>query len=806
MSLFRSAAEISSSDPESSSEESEYDEMPSSYQGSNRETKTVGSTGEISEPASSGTENGADSYESIHRDGSADFEGIPDLDAEGHAAMMTAALLEFYCLSRAADILNSQQGSHGRYTRDSPEVQYLGKKLYHYKSQFLSSHGVLAGGIDSEEWGPTRQYYRDSLDVLAAAALEGTNLNPPGTRPSSRGAIEDSALSSKASTTKQLLASSEYARTENQEAQDTGFWDLQKLVPGGGNANSTLGRHFDLRNLLRPSPSLFPTSPASFPLFNAYPEQSSNRLSRYAVEFTEIRMLGRGSFGEVYHVKNHVDGQNYAVKKIPISRRRLEQLQEGGLQQLENIMKEIRTLARLEHANVVRYYGAWVEQANTLLGNLSLDGPSHLQSKIGSSQPTLMSQGSTEAEPSFNVVFERSEEHSDDGIVFEEDSISASFDGRLTISSNNLRRRTSRATTASSSSKKSSAHSLAEDDEEVESIPRDFNVPSNGLTSTLGASDGDIFTDGLSEDRSKLPVRRRNQHGPQAPAVILHIQMSLHPLSLSTYLNPQTTTKVEDGQSPSRRHCFHIIPSLKIMLGILSGVEYLHSKGIVHRDLKPANIFLSAPGDNEMEEVCQRCKSEHGSTTPQYCRPRIGDFGLVADLSKYDDSSSHGGALTSFKNDTMPIRHVGTEFYCPPIPQALPSESSSGGAGGQLHGHNNTYYRIDEKLDVFALGVILFELLYRLNTKMERQIVLAQLTRSGGSERPGSDGNILPSDFTAKVDCGDVNLGDGNSIAGSLSTCIKGMLEHDPRKRWSCKDIRKCLESVLSAARKHLND
>lgn len=29
---------------------------------------------------------------------------------------------------------------------------------------------------------------------------------------------------------------------------------------------------------------------------------------------------------------------------------------------------------------------------------------------------------------------------------------------------------------------------------------------------------------------------------------------------------------------------------------ILSGIEYLHSKGIVHRDIKPENLLLDANG------------------------------------------------------------------------------------------------------------------------------------------------------------------------------------------------------------------
>lgn len=48
---------------------------------------------------------------------------------------------------------------------------------------------------------------------------------------------------------------------------------------------------------------------------------------------------------------NRLDGRQYAVKKIP-----LEAHSSGAF---ERIMREVTTLSRLQHANVVRYYQAW---------------------------------------------------------------------------------------------------------------------------------------------------------------------------------------------------------------------------------------------------------------------------------------------------------------------------------------------------------------------------------------------------------------------------------------------------------------
>jgi translation initiation factor 2-alpha kinase 3 len=776
--MFRSAADISSSDPESCSGESDNEEVAAPEPNSNHRTRNADKEGlfDVLDQLAEDQEIPAAST----LPGSTQDVGALDLDADGHATVMTSALLEFYCLSRAADVLNAQPGSHGQFTRDSPEVKYLGRKMYNYKSQFLSSHGIVADGIDGQEWGSTRQYYRDSLDMLGGTALEGMNLNASTGRPSSRGAINGSAHTlSVSSSSNELVASGNHLESKGAEVHNLGgVWELQKRIPGNGTYRRSLEHRVNLMNMLQLPPTISADPSTPLPLLGNQSAPFSDRSSRYAVEFTEIKALGRGSFGQVYEVRNHVDGQNYAVKKIPLSQRRLEMLQQGGIHHLEHIMKEIRTLARLEHTNVVRYYGAWLEHAHPLSGESTLEESLQVQTQV----ETLDDDLATEDAESFGIVFEQSH----DAVPFEEDSISASPQHKTAsmTSQRKQRRRSSRLTTMSNRSKRSSKHSHGDDDDEdVESIARNFSIPSHGLTSTWAETEGDIFTDGLSEDPSRMQLNFRG--GSQAPAVVLHIQMSLHPLTLSSYLSPQTCIRNKIDRPSSPRHCFHLLPSLKILLGILSGVEYLHLKGIVHRDLKPANIFLSIRDDGR--DLCPKCNAEKGNPRCAYL-PRIGDFGLVADISHCTDSSNTNGAVV-VQSSPKKIQHVGTEFYCPPTPQAKCAGGNPTDARGH-HADNDHYYTIDEKLDVFALGVILFELVYSLKTKMERQMVLFDLTRGGAS---------LPADFKAKIDCGGVVPGeDGNSAADSLSTCIKGMLEPDPKKRWRCGDVRRCLENLVS--------
>ena len=74
--------------------------------------------------------------------------------------------------------------------------------------------------------------------------------------------------------------------------------------------------------------------------------------TRYMNEFQEKEKLGSGGYGNVFKAYHKIDDHDYAVKKLPLS-------------QYENlgpeILREVRSLAKFNHPNIVRYYSSWIE-------------------------------------------------------------------------------------------------------------------------------------------------------------------------------------------------------------------------------------------------------------------------------------------------------------------------------------------------------------------------------------------------------------------------------------------------------------
>lgn len=194
-------------------------------------------------------------------------------------------------------------------------------------------------------------------------------------------------------------------------------------------------------------------------------------------------------------------------------------------------------------------------------------------------------------------------------------------------------------------------------------------------------------------------------------------------------------------------------------VAILDGIEYIHSKQIVHRDLKPSNIFLSViRGKVPPEGAITACKEcpQSGSDENVYIIPHIGDFGLIAKLEDSQDvaAPTTPSSKPPFKPSPIAVlpsvaasHQPGTRFYCAPD------------TGSRI---------ICPKLDIYSLGVIMFEMLWEFGTKSERHIILNKLPDA-------------PAEMEDHV----------------MAPAIKGMLEKEREKRWDCARVRQFLRGIL---------
>lgn len=68
--------------------------------------------------------------------------------------------------------------------------------------------------------------------------------------------------------------------------------------------------------------------------------------------------MGQGAFGLAVAAVNRLDGRQYAVKKI--------RLQQNVPNEFSRIMREVATLSRLQHTNIVRYFQVHVASRQQL--------------------------------------------------------------------------------------------------------------------------------------------------------------------------------------------------------------------------------------------------------------------------------------------------------------------------------------------------------------------------------------------------------------------------------------------------------
>jgi translation initiation factor 2-alpha kinase 4 len=222
-----------------------------------------------------------------------------------------------------------------------------------------------------------------------------------------------------------------------------------------------------------------------------------------------------------------------------------------------------------------------------------------------------------------------------------------------------------------------------------------------------GSSQAGSFDGSNTDSRLRL---RKSRDEPRKAQSTLYIQME--------YCERQTLRDL------IRKGALTEDDSWRFVRQITEGLAHVHSHGIIHRDLKPDNIFIDVAGN-----------------------PKIGDFGL-ATTSQYHVSDrltvmsgATGGDMT---------RSVGTTLYVAP----------------ELRSASGVSY--NDKVDMYSLGIMFFEMCEPFGTAMER-IRALQAIRERQHE--------LPLAFLA------------NGPKAVQGTVIDSLISHKPSERPSSMEL-----------------
>ena len=427
-------------------------------------------------------------------------------------------------------------------------------------------------------------------------------------------------------------------------------------------------------------------------------ELSMNQ-SRYANEFEELGVLGKGGYGTVYRAQNKIDGQEYAIKKVRLRHLDKDLNQASSVSSFmstspqtstsllaksldDRLVREVQTFARISnHPNVVRYYAAWIELAG---------------------QPALSEDSEEDEEES--EMDERVDEFSS-GTNFHLGNLDELQKTRLSTGDDDDDDILFADETSQSSGQVEYedgarlARSFSPPPMNISSKPAD-GKRDRSQRSSISLSKPTRAMALASKGTSKQSTRRKKNR----LYAILYIQMQLCPYNdLRRWLD-------------SRGGRIDQMENLSLFRQIVEGVGYIHRKGFVHRDIKPENIFTQ---DGHIY------LSDFGLTksiADRVVKPKKQTGEMTRDLLEHADHQS---------DDWMPEMSDIDEHVRQKQSRRRPSGlegSSTKVVGTFLYAAPES--RVTTKSDIFSLGILLLELFLYFTTAMERALVLTDARKS----------------------------------------------------------------------------
>ena len=434
--------------------------------------------------------------------------------------------------------------------------------------------------------------------------------------------------------------------------------------------------------------------------------------SRFLQDFEPQECLGKGGFGIVFKARNKMDSCSYAVKRILLPHNKSAR---------EKVLREVRALAQLDHPSIVRYFNAWSEQPpvgwqkkqdDKLANDLSLWS--------SATQHTEFNKHSTSANQSNLESSKHSETCTNSFQVVDDDPNGFFGPGYSQGFSFHDQNATGNHQYFGGGQSSQISASWAETSKEDTPVMLDTmkgkffqrdnsdsdssgDYPENASIPFKHYQNEDDSMSIVFGDHTEKTKESRIQSSEVSSRTCSPISNELSRASPGSMCRkPDVAVKVESSKTEesNQQHNDSVYLYIQMQLckkeslkewlvanvqrerkiysqifkQVVNAVKYVHERGLIHRDLKPSNVLFSLDGTI-----------------------KVGDFGLVTHAGEISPEQ-----FTVFDDEAnkQHTRHAGTTLYM------APEQMSS-----RLY---------TEKVDIFALGLILFELVYSFDTQMEK--------------------------------------------------------------------------------------